>query len=181
LDELNAAVNANLKLEPAAHLVYRLEGCSLWLDRAALARPGAPDARRVLEIVEHELAATWKDVVLRTFVLDDGIHVLAGDEIEEWARNARVPGRSGDLFIVPRHGVLLDPYGGKGSSHGTPWDDDAHVPMIFWGAGVASRVIATPSTPYDLAPTLGSRLGVDLPDATGARINMWDSARLRPR
>jgi hypothetical protein len=29
------------------------------------------------------------------------------------------------------------------------------------------------STPYDLAPTLGSWLGVNLPDATGNRLPVW--------
>ncbi len=169
LNGLNTAVNASLKLEAAARLVYRLEACSVWLDRAALARPGAPDAGRVLAIVERELATTWKD-----FVVDGG-------EIEPQARNARVPGRSGDLFVVPRYGVLFDPYGGTGSSHGTPWEYDTHVPMIFWGGGIAAGVIATPSTPYDLAPTLGSWLGVELPDATGARIAMGDAAREESR
>jgi hypothetical protein len=173
LDQLNAAVNAELKRTGGKPLVYRLEGCSLWLDRAALAAKEAPDAKRVLAIVRGALSTTWKEVVLRTFTVDDAFPVRAGDEVVRRASNAHVPGRCGDLFIVPRYGVLVDPYGGTGSSHGTPWEYDIHVPMIFWGGGVAPRVIAEPSTPYDLAPTLGSWLGVELPGATGKRIDLW--------
>ena len=173
LAELNAAVNAELKRTDATPLVYRLEGCSLWLDRAALAVKGAPDAKRVLAIARRELATTWKDVVLRTFVVDGAFSARIADQVVRRAWNARVPGRSGDLFVVPRYGVLVDPYGGTGSSHGTPWEYDTHVPMIFWGSGIAPRLMTAPSTPYDLAPTLGSWLGVDLPDATGTRINVW--------
>lgn len=173
LDELNASVNAQLNRTGAAPLVHRVEDCSLWLDRAALAAPGAPDANRVLAIVRGELATTWKGPVLRTFVLDRTFRARSGGEVVRRAWNAFYPGRSGDLFVVMRYGVLLDPYGGKGSSHGAPWEYDIHVPMIFWGGGISARVIATPSTPYDLAPTLGSWLGVDLPDATGRRIDVW--------
>lgn len=174
LEQLNAAVSAELERAPAAPpLVYRFEGCSLWLDRAALAMPGAPDAKRVLAIVRHRLSTTWKDVVLRTFVVDAATPARSRDEIVRRASHARVPGRSGDLFVVPRFGVLVDPYDGKGSSHGSPWEYDIHVPMIFWGGGVAPHLIASPSTPYDLAPTLGAWLGVELPDATGRSLDLW--------
>jgi hypothetical protein len=181
LDQLNAAVNAKLKRTDATPLVYRLEGCGLWLDRAALAAKGAPDAKRVLAIVRRELATTWKDVVLQTYVVKGAFPARVADDVVRRAWNARFPGRSGDLFVVPRYGVLVDPYGGKGSSHGSPWDYDTHVPLIFWGGGIAPRVMPAPSTPYDLAPTLGSWLGVDLPDATGTSINMWGPARAGPR
>ena len=173
-NQLNEAVNAELKRAAGAtSLVYRFEGCSLWLDRAALAAKGAGSARRVLAIVRRELATTWKEVVLRTLVVDAPFPDRSANEVVQRAWNARVSGRSGDLFVVPRNGFLVDPYDGKGSSHGTPWEYDTHVPLIFWGGGITPRMISTPSTPYDLAPTLGSWLGVDLPDATGTRINVW--------
>jgi len=174
--QLNRAVNAELnRADDAPPLVYRFEGCGLWLNHPALAAKGAPSAKRVLDIVRRELVTTWSDVVLRTFAMDDAFRDRAKDELVQWAWNARVPGRSGDLFVVPRYGFLVDPYDGLGSSHGTPWEYDTHVPMIIWGGGVASRTISTPSTPYDLAPTLASWLGVDLPDATGARLNLRDA------
>ena len=147
LKQLNDAVDRELKRPAgAAPLVYRIEGCSLWLDRAALAAPRAPSFDRVLTIVRRELATTWKDVVLRTFVVDGAVRERTTEEVEMRAWNARFPGRSGDLFVVARYGVLVDPYDGKGSSHGTPWEYDTHVPMIFWGAGIAPRTITAPST-----------------------------------
>ena len=170
---LNEAVDAELKRPAGATpLVYRLEGCSLWLDRAALVAKGGASAKRVLAIVKRELATTWKDIVLQTFVVDGTFRERATDDIEMRAWNSRVPGRSGDLFVVPRYGVLVDPYDGKGSSHGTPWEYDTHVPMILWGGRIPPREITAPSTPYDLAPTLASWLGVDLPDATGNPLDV---------
>jgi hypothetical protein len=153
-------VDAKLGRTGGTPLVYRLEGCSLWLDRAALAATGAPSPRRVLDIVRSELATTWKDVIAKT--------MGEGDHSPE-ARNSHVPGRSGDLFVIPRFGVLLSATG-LGTSHGSPWEYDTHVPLIFWGGRVKARVFSAPTTPYDLAPTLASWLGVDLPDATGNRL-----------
>ena len=173
LDQLNAAVNAQLKRPRGAPLVYRYEGCSLWLNRVALTAPGAPDAGRVLAIVERELATTWKDAVSETFVVEGAFPARKHDDLAGKAWNARVPGRSGDLFVVPRPGVLVDSSDGKGSSHGTPWEYDTHVPLIFWGGGVVARELTIATTPYDLAPTLASWLGVELPAATGHRLKIW--------
>ena len=122
--------------------------------------------------MRRELATTWRDVVLRTLVVDGPFPDRTTDEVVRSAWNARVPGRSGDLFVVPRYGFLVDPYKGLGSNHGTAWEYDTHVPMILWGMGIAPSTISTPSTPYDLAPTLGSWLGVELQDATGTRLQL---------
>jgi arylsulfatase A-like enzyme len=171
--QLNDAVDAELKRPPGSPpLIYRFESCSLWLDRAALAADGSVSAKRVLEIVRRELATTWKDDVLETFLVDGAFRERRTDEIARQAWNSRCPGRSGDLFVVPRFGVLVDPYFGKGSTHGSPWEYDTHVPMILWGGGFVPRVLTAPSTPYDLAPTLGSLLGVSLPDATGKPLDL---------
>src|SRR5262245_50456624 len=170
---LNDAVDAELKRPRGSPpLIYRYEACSLWLDRVALAASGSVGAKPVLAIVRRELATTFKQDVLETFVIDGGFPLRRTDEIERDAWNARWPGRSGDLFVVLRRGVLPDPHSGKGTSHGSPWEYDTHVPMILWGGGVASSELRVPATPYDLAPTLASMLGVSLPDATGKPLDL---------
>jgi hypothetical protein len=44
----------------------------------------------------------------------------------------------GDVLVVPNPGALFDPdmAVGAGTSHGTPWDEDAEVPVILWGQGI---------------------------------------------
>ncbi len=44
--------------------------------------------------------------------------------------------------------------------HGQPSDDDAHVPIIFWGRGVKRGVYHGRTNTVDIAPTLGRILGV---------------------
>ena len=178
-DGLNLAVNTALKRPDGPPLIYRYEGCSLWLDRVALAKSGAPSANRVLSIVKNELATTFKDVVFKTFDTGAGLSSHANDELARRAWNANVPGRSGELFVVLRFGVVLDPYGGKGSTHGSPWEYDTHVPLIFWGGGIKPSELRTPTTPYDLAPTLAAWLGVTLPDATGRPLNARAELQLK--
>ncbi|MGH7530511.1 MAG: alkaline phosphatase family protein [Gemmatimonadales bacterium] len=44
--------------------------------------------------------------------------------------------------------------------HGLPTEDDAHVPIIFWGRGVRRGTYAGRMNTVDIAPTLGALLGV---------------------
>jgi len=44
--------------------------------------------------------------------------------------------------------------------HGQPTDDDAHVPVIFWGRGVKRGTNRGRVNTVDIAPTLGRLLGV---------------------
>jgi predicted AlkP superfamily pyrophosphatase or phosphodiesterase len=79
------------------------------------------------------------------------------------------PGRSGDLFaITARNFLLHDTI--PGTSHGTPWDYDARVPLVFWGRGVRAGRIDAPASTLDLAPTLGRMLGIDYPPGDGAAV-----------
>ena len=150
LAQLNAAVDAKLGRTGGARLVHALEGCSLWLDRAALAAPGAPD---------RGACSTSSGTSWRRRGRTPSRETMLPDDHARKARDSYVPGRSGDLFVIPRYGVWLSS-SGLGTSHGSSWEYDTHVPLIFWGGGVKPRVLPRPTTPYDIAPTLAAWLGV---------------------
>jgi predicted AlkP superfamily pyrophosphatase or phosphodiesterase len=70
------------------------------------------------------------------------------------------PGRSGDVFIVFKPLVSLGgPPNGDPAQHGTPYDYDRRVPLIFWGPWKAERRTSPVST-VDIAPTLAKEFGV---------------------
>jgi predicted AlkP superfamily pyrophosphatase or phosphodiesterase len=74
------------------------------------------------------------------------------------------PGRSGDLILITKPNVI---FGIATSTHGSPYEYDQHVPVIFFGAGVKGGVQSAAATPADLAPTLASIVGVNLPSPDG--------------
>jgi predicted AlkP superfamily pyrophosphatase or phosphodiesterase len=82
-----------------------------------------------------------------------------------------VAARSGDLFIVPRAYWLLDVSSGDGphygTGHGTPWNYDQHVPLLFMGFGIRPGQYDEPVTPADIAPTLASLCGITLAPRDG--------------
>jgi predicted AlkP superfamily pyrophosphatase or phosphodiesterase len=75
--------------------------------------------------------------------------------------------RSGDLMI------LQDPYylfEATGTSHGTPYDYDTHVPLIFLGPGIRAGNYRRRIAVNDIAPTLAELLGVEQPAGSIGRI-----------
>jgi predicted AlkP superfamily pyrophosphatase or phosphodiesterase len=82
------------------------------------------------------------------------------------------PGRSGDLFIVPKAYWLMDstPAGKArdyGTGHGTPWNYDQHVPLLLMGYAIQPGEYHGAVTPADIAPTLASLCGITLAPRDG--------------
>lgn len=88
--------------------------------------------------------------------------------VDRWTQLQRIaasydPRRSGDAYIVlkPRITPILD-VSGYVATHGSLWDYDRNVPMLFWGAGIKSGVHVEPVDTVDIAPTLASLIGLDV-------------------
>ena len=74
------------------------------------------------------------------------------------------PDRSGDLTVVPKENWIL---AGGGTTHGTGYTYDQHVPVILFGAGIRPGVHQDAVTPADIAPTLASIIDVRLASSDG--------------
>ncbi|MGN6497927.1 MAG: alkaline phosphatase family protein, partial [Tsuneonella sp.] len=85
----------------------------------------------------------------------------------ERARASYYPGRSGDALILFAPGVspIAKPGVGFVATHGSPWDYDRRVPMLFWRKGMAHFEQPYAVETVDIAPTLAAVLG--LPVAKG--------------
>jgi len=82
------------------------------------------------------------------------------------------PGRSGDLFILPKPYWLLDgtPLGklrSYGTGHGVPYNYDQHVPVLLLGFGIQPGQYFQPVTPADIAPTFAALCGITLVSRDG--------------
>src|SRR5262245_23442065 len=74
--------------------------------------------------------------------------------LEMFARSY-FPGRSGQLFVIPREGEVItraDP--DYAYMHGSPWSYDVAIPLMFAGPAVTSGVMTTPAVQQDVAPTM---------------------------
>lgn len=75
------------------------------------------------------------------------------------------PKRSGDVFIVFEPNWFINDFEGLmvASTHGSPWNYDSFVPIIFAGNGLGSQTINRPVLTVDVAATLAAYLGIRMP------------------
>ena len=125
------------------------------LDPAAVRRVAAAAAAKV----PHVARVYTRDQLLLGEVSSDPVsrRVLRGFNAE----------RSGDLEII------LEPYWirqATGTTHGTPYNYDAHIPLILMGHGVRAGRYSGAAALNDLAPTLATLLDIEIPGGSVGRV-----------
>ena len=86
---------------------------------------------------------------------------------ESWSVAERVrasfdPARSGDFYVAlkPRVTPIPDPTKGYVATHGSPWDYDRRVPILFWRTGMAGFEQPLSVETVDIMPTLAALIGL---------------------
>ena len=75
--------------------------------------------------------------------------------------------RGSDLFVVSEPYWLFE---ARGTSHGTPYNYDSHVPVIFMGPGIKPGRYVNRAAVNDIAPTLATLLEVETPSGASGRV-----------
>lgn len=81
------------------------------------------------------------------------------------ARASFDPERSGDLVVLlkPRISPIANASRGSVATHGSPWDYDRRVPILFWRKGMRPSEHRGAVEVADILPTLAPLIGVELP------------------
>ena len=139
-------------------------GSTLYLNQALIAERGLDPAAveraaaRGIEAVPPVWRAYTRSQLLEGRVPPD-----------PWSRRVLVSfnrERGGDVE------VLFEPYwlgGTSGTSHGTPWSYDTHIPLILMGPGIRPGRYDRPVVLNDLAPTLSTLLGIETPSGASGQ------------
>jgi arylsulfatase A-like enzyme len=90
--------------------------------------------------------------------------IAAIDPIALCIYNGHKPGTSGDVLLVLNPGWMQ--YGRTGTTHGSPFAYDTHVPCLFYGAGVSPGSTYSRTYTRDIAPTISALLGIPYPNGT---------------
>ena len=78
------------------------------------------------------------------------------------------PKFSGDVLMIPYPATLN--YSRKGTSHGSGYSYDTHVPLIFYGNGIKKGVSKKTYKIIDIAPTISNLLKIESPNGTSGNI-----------
>jgi len=78
------------------------------------------------------------------------------------------PKFSGDVLMIPYPATLN--YNRKGTSHGSGYSYDTHVPVIFYGNGIKKGASKKTYKIIDIAPTISNLLKIEAPNGTSGKI-----------
>lgn len=116
-----------------------------------------------------ELRSTVAEGLKQMFFVEDA---FTTEELEnpdpsrpylELYRRSTFPGRGHDIKLRYKKNYLVA-YAPYGSSHGSPYDYDTHVPLVYYGFGMPARRIERRVATVDVAPTLARLLRLSVKD-----------------
>ena len=158
---------------PDKNIIENVSNFQIFLNQEVFT--GSPKSSGVDLLIVSELIATY-------LIQQDGVASVFTENVlrqanyaEEGIRGMVIrgynPKRSGDIAYVLQPGWME---WGKvqGSTHGSPYTYDTHVPMLFYGFGVKQGTTSAYHPITDIAPTLAVLLKIKYPNGcTGQPIS----------
>jgi arylsulfatase A-like enzyme len=85
--------------------------------------------------------------------------------MRERARASFDPERTGDVYVMLNRAVvpIIAARPGYTATHGSPYDYDRRVPLLFWRKGLTGMEQPQPVETVDIAPTLAALIGLKVP------------------
>jgi predicted AlkP superfamily pyrophosphatase or phosphodiesterase len=120
------------------------------------------------EVVEDSIVAflEGKEGLLRVFPSRILKQYNLTDDLMLRYQRGYFPGRCGDVYLVTQPGWLEMYWQEKGTTHGSPYNYDTHVPVIFYGKGIPSGHSFDYISISQIAPTVAALLGLTPPSGS---------------
>ncbi len=132
------------------------------------------DLIREKKLTSAEVQRTAADAIraqphiFRVFTREQLMYgMMPQDRFSTRVRNGFYPARSGDIVVVPDAYWI---YEAHGTSHGTPFNYDTHVPVIFMGPNIAPGRYDEQIAVNDIAPTIATILEIEFPSGSVGRV-----------
>jgi predicted AlkP superfamily pyrophosphatase or phosphodiesterase len=131
----------------------------------------------IKDTVEAEIAgiaAKWPGVerAIPAYQLDE----INKDMVNKKIYNGYFPKRSGDVIVNLFPNWVI--YAKTGTTHGAPYDYDAHVPLLFWGGAIKHGSSPKEEAITNIAPTVSWLLHIPNPDGcTGQPMGEVEKAK----
>ncbi len=89
---------------------------------------------------------------------------------ETFLQNGFYVQRSGDITVLLNPGWIEFYSSTTGTTHGTPYNYDTHVPLLWYGWHIKHGSSALPVNIIDIAPTIADLLNISQPNATTGKV-----------
>ncbi|MBL7964001.1 MAG: alkaline phosphatase family protein [Flavobacteriales bacterium] len=117
-------------------------------------------------------AALRDPLVAEALTADDLTRLEYTDGVRRLLQRGFMPQRSGDVLLAFRPGYFEGwaPLQGRGTTHGSVWNYDTHVPVLFVGRGIRACEVLRRTSITDIAPTMAMLVGMPPPDASSGAV-----------
>ena len=172
--EVGKAIAAQLGINGPTLRAAMIPSGDVWLDAGLTGaqRPLVLKAAVAAYAAHPQVAAVFTAAQLRAAPAPSG-------PPEDWsliqrARASFDPARSGDLVVLlkPRITAIPDTQRTYVATHGSPWDYDRRVPILFWRKGMAGFEHPGSVETVDIAPTLAAQIGLTVPKLDGKCLDL---------
>ncbi|MCE3288252.1 MAG: alkaline phosphatase family protein [Caulobacter sp.] len=177
LVQLNTALKAQFKLKTNPVI---FDGSGLYVVDDRNVRLPEPLRSKIARAAVEWLSV--KPGIAAVYTLDELLRVplrpgVSPEEVtvKERAAMSAVAGRSPDVIVILEPGMspLRARIGGALSTHGSPWDYDRRVPILFWWSGAQGQERFYPIETTDIGPTLAHLLNLTPPaDVDGRCLDL---------
>jgi predicted AlkP superfamily pyrophosphatase or phosphodiesterase len=157
------AIAARLKL--AGPVLLGDLGGDVWLDRSLKPADRTQAEREAIAFYEAQ------PQVETVFTARQIARIpLSSASPDKWSIGQRIrasfdPKRSGDFYVVLKRNIspVATPAAGYVATHGSVWDYDRRVPILFWRRGMAPSNRQDHISTVDILPTLAAQIGLPIP------------------
>jgi len=151
-------VNSYLKDKYGDSLALQFVNQQFYLDDKTIADKKINKDSIEADVANISLQCTGVDRAIPAYKLDE----VNKDMVNKKIMNGYYPSRSGDVIVNLLPNWLI--YAKTGTTHGAPYDYDAHVPLLFWGGNIREGSTSKEEAITKIAPTISWLLHIPNPD-----------------
>ena len=108
------------------------------------------------------------DYVKRVYTEEEILNSSGADFYLNFIYKGYDPTQNGDIVILDKPGYIE--YQGTGTSHGTTYTYDTHVPALFYGWNIKKGKSFNKKDITQIAPTVSQKIQISLPNSTEANL-----------
>ncbi|WP_070786677.1 alkaline phosphatase PafA [Flavobacterium crassostreae] len=109
-----------------------------------------------------------QDYVKRVYTEEEILNPSANDYFLNFIANGYDVTQNGDMVVLDKPGYIE--YWGTGTSHGTTYSYDTHVPALFYGWHIPKGQSFAKKEITQIAPTIALKIKISLPNGTKAEV-----------
>lgn len=146
-------------------LVLNYSNFNLFFDKEKIKTKGL-DLSKVKQAFNDYLMT--QDQIKRVYTEEEIMANTGNDYYQNCIANGYDASQNGDMLLLDKPGYIE--YGATGTSHGTPYSYDTHVPLIFFGWNIKSGETHDRKVITQIAPTIAQKIKTAFPNGTEAEV-----------